>query len=131
MIVATTRDGHIITLNEYKYAAGKVMRTLPAGHLEKKESPAKAAQRELLEETGYSSRNFKYLGCFYEYPTKDLHKVHIIRTKNVVKKGRANLEPTEKIRVRLSSVSEIKKEIKTGKWQAGTALGALVLANLV
>ena len=39
---------------------------LPAGYIEKDEEGVDAAKRELLEETGYTSDEFQFLGKFYQ-----------------------------------------------------------------
>ena len=131
LVVATTKQDKLIVLSEYKYAANKVMRVLPAGHIEKNENLVTAAKRELREETGYSGNNFEYLGCLYDYATKDLHKVHIIRAKNVSKTADTSYELTENIIVQLVSVARIKGEIKAGKWQPTSSLGALLISGLL
>jgi len=131
IVVATTPENKVIMLKEYKYAANKFMHVLPAGHIQKGESTLRAAQRELLEETGYNSNHFSYLGTLYEYPTQDLHQIKVVRTKNVFKDGLVKHEPTEDISIYLKPVDEIKKEILKGKLQSCSSLGALALAGLL
>ena len=131
VIVATTRKNELLVLDEYKYAADMFLRTLPAGHIDKHENPLVAARRELREETGYTSPKLQYLGYLYEYPTKDLHKVHVVRAINATPKSKTSHEKTETIVASLLSVKNLKKEIKNGKWKTSSTLGALVLADLL
>src|SRR5215471_15139648 len=79
MVVATDTNGDIIVLREYKYAADETMLTLPAGHKKNDEEPIAAARRELLEETGFGGGTFEVVGILRDYPTKDLHTVHVVR----------------------------------------------------
>ena len=51
-IVAITEEGKLVLKTEYRYACGEDLIEIPAGGIEKGESPLQAAQRELLEETG-------------------------------------------------------------------------------
>ncbi|MFH1656243.1 MAG: NUDIX hydrolase [Candidatus Nealsonbacteria bacterium] len=131
VIVATTMENKIIMLKEYKYAANKFLNVLPAGHIKKKENPTEAAKRELLEETGYTSNDFTYLGSLYEYPTQDLHQVKVVRAKNAFKIAKVQHEPTENISVLVKPISAIKKEILKCKLQTCSSLGALALAGLL
>lgn len=62
-IFAQTPDGAVLCERHYKHGAGRVILTLPAGAREDGEEPQAAAQRELLEETGYRSEEWTCLGA--------------------------------------------------------------------
>ena len=51
-VLALDREENALVVSQYRYAYGKVLRELPAGKLERGENPARAAVRELKEETG-------------------------------------------------------------------------------
>jgi ADP-ribose pyrophosphatase len=51
-VVALTEDGRIPLVSQYRPAVEAHVLELPSGMIEKGESPADAARRELLEETG-------------------------------------------------------------------------------
>ncbi len=130
MIVATDTDGKILVLREYKYAAGKYLLSLPAGHIKHDEQPLAAAKRELLEETG-SEGDCEELGILYDYPTKDLHKVYVIRVKNVKQKGQTSHEETESITHEFISISQLKEQILNKEWQTSSSLAAIALSGLL
>lgn len=131
VIVATTRRGEVIMLDEYKYAAKKVMRVLPAGHIEGKENGIKTAQRELFEETGYGNGDFQYVGTLCESPVQDLHRVVIVRAKNVIKIGEPKHEATEAIVIKCMRINDIKKAIKNGGIISCSTIGALCASGLL
>lgn len=131
IIVATDNNNNILVLHEYKYAAGKTLLTLPAGHIEKDEDVIEAAKRELLEETGFGSEEFEKLGELYEYPTKDLHRIYVVAAKNVTRKANHQHEETEMIETHLLSKDEVRQQIKNGKWQISSALAALTLSGIL
>ena len=63
-IVAVTTDGKLILIEQFRPPVGKRVIEIPAGLAgdvagHEKEPLAKAAQRELLEETGYEARSMK------------------------------------------------------------------------
>ena len=131
MVVATDKSNHIIILREYKYAAGETLLSLPSGHKKKDEKPIDAAKRELLEETGFGGDDFEELGILYDYPTKDLHKVHVVRAKNVVRKRATEHEETETISYQLFTVGELKNQIKNKEWKGTSVLAAMTLSGIL
>ncbi|HKH87224.1 MAG TPA: NUDIX hydrolase [Acidimicrobiales bacterium] len=63
-LVALTTDDEVILVRQFRPGPGVVLNELPGGIVDPGESPAGAAARELLEETGYEGdlRVFGY--CF-------------------------------------------------------------------
>lgn len=61
-VVATTEDGTLLCVQQYRPALKAHTLELPSGHIEKGESPEAAARRELAEETGYEAEAFEHLG---------------------------------------------------------------------
>ncbi len=131
MIVATDEQGDVVVLDEYKYAANEVLATLPAGHKKKDESSVEAAKRELLEETGYTGDDFEELTVIYDYPTKDIHKVHVVRAKNVAKTDKTDHEATESIEYKLVSPEDLRAQIVNQEWKASSALAALTVSGVL
>lgn len=131
MIVALDSDNNIVTIDEYKYAIDRTIHTLPAGHIEKNEDPIDSAKRELAEETGFTGGDWQYLGEYYDYPTKDLHKVHFIKAVGVTKTQLIKLDNNENLTQRVISLSTLKSEISQGEWRANATLAAFVAAGLL
>jgi len=131
VIVATTTANKVVMINEYKYAAGKQMLVLPAGHIENGEDAKKAAKRELLEETGYSGATYKYLGRLFESPVQDLHKVEVVRVTKVKKIKKEDLEASEDITLNLISPKQINAGILCGKIQSCSTISSLALSGLL
>ena len=63
MLVETT-DGHFLLFRQFKYAVDDLMLAPPGGYIEPGEEPLAAAQRELLEETGYAADDWVSLGKY-------------------------------------------------------------------
>ncbi len=61
-VLAIDENENVIMVTQYRYGAGQVMLELPAGKLEKGESPMDAGLRELTEETGYIAETCTSLG---------------------------------------------------------------------
>ena len=54
-VLAIDDDDEVILVNEFRYPVGYVLE-IPAGNIDKGETPLKCAKRELLEETGYKAK---------------------------------------------------------------------------
>jgi len=59
VVVAITREGQLLMVRQFRPAANAITLELPAGHVEKGETPEEAARKELLEETGYEADTFE------------------------------------------------------------------------
>lgn len=64
-IVPLLEDGRVVLERQYRHPVGRVMVEFPAGKLNPGEDPLLCAQRELLEETGYTAREWAYAGTMH------------------------------------------------------------------
>jgi ADP-ribose pyrophosphatase len=67
-IVAIDRDGMLTLVRQRREAVRKQLLELPAGTLEKGESPLDCARRELVEETGLTGGSWRERAIFYTTP---------------------------------------------------------------
>ncbi|OIO27917.1 MAG: hypothetical protein AUJ18_10470 [Candidatus Hydrogenedentes bacterium CG1_02_42_14] len=64
VILAMLESGEFVMEKSYKNGIGKVILETPAGMIEDGEISLNAAKRELLEETGYESNDWKSIGSY-------------------------------------------------------------------
>ena len=64
-IVALLDDGRVVLERQYRHPVGRVMIEFPAGKLNAGEDSQVCAQRELLEETGYTAREWVRAGTMH------------------------------------------------------------------
>ena len=79
LIFAQTEAGRVIVLRQYKHGPRRVGLSLPGGLVEKGEEPARAASRELLEETGYEADQWSHLGSYWVNANLGCGKAHFLR----------------------------------------------------
>jgi ADP-ribose pyrophosphatase len=68
---------HICLLRNHRFVIGETLWEIPAGTLEPGEPIAKAAERELAEETGYTAGKWHYLNFLYASPGVLDEKLHL------------------------------------------------------
>jgi ADP-ribose pyrophosphatase len=98
-------DSYVYLVKQYRHATGKYLLEIPAGKIEKGESPEMAAYRELSEEIGYVGK-FSPLTTFYLAPGYDTEQMHLFVCTDLKKVPRGRLDDDE-------DISIIKMEIGT------------------
>jgi len=68
VITCQPREKEVILVRQYRYAVDCELIELPAGRIEKNEAPLPAAQRELLEETGYQATDWQEQARVFSAP---------------------------------------------------------------
>jgi ADP-ribose pyrophosphatase len=130
--VMMAADGRkrILLVRQYRVPARDYLWELPAGRLDKGETPLKAARRELIEETGYRAKHWKKLVTFYPSPGYVAEKMTIFLATGLTA-GQATPMDDERIETRWFTQKEIEQAIQSGKIVDGkTMLGYLVWKNL-
>lgn len=61
-VLAIDKDGNIVLVGQYRYPLDTYSWEIPEGGCPQDEDPLEAAQRELVEETGLTAKNWKLLG---------------------------------------------------------------------
>ena len=112
-MLAFDEKNRIILVRQHRYPHGYVLE-IPAGTLEKGESPKACALREIQEETGYKAKRMTHLVTYYPsigYNTEAIHCFVASGLTQVKKK----LDTDEFITVKKIELSKLLKMIKTGK----------------
>ena len=79
LVYAVTTEGKVLVLRQYKHGLGRVCLTFPGGYVAPGEDPAVAAERELLEETGYRGGKLTSLGSFVTNANQGCNTAHLFR----------------------------------------------------
>ena len=65
LVVPVLDDGRLVLERQFRYPVRRVMLEFPAGKIDAGETPLATAQRELVEEAGYSAQKWKKLGTIH------------------------------------------------------------------
>jgi ADP-ribose pyrophosphatase len=124
-VVALDERDRLVLLRQYRFAVERTLWEIPAGTLEPGESPARAARRELLEETGYRARRLRRLCSFYSTPGCSDERIDIFLATELAA-GKADPEPGEQITVRLVPLRRALELIRRGRIQDGKTVAAVL-----
>jgi ADP-ribose pyrophosphatase len=115
-MIPLDRDYNVYLVKQYRHATGKSLLEIPAGKIEKGESPEKAAYRELAEEIGYVGK-FSLLTTFYLAPSYDTELMYLFLCTDVIKVPRGRLDDDENITIKKMKLSTAIRKCLSGEIQ--------------
>lgn len=131
MVVPLLDDGRVVLERQYRHPVREVLIELPAGKLDAGEDRLVCAQRELLEETGYSAREWAYAGktaLAVGYSDEYIH-IYVARGLSL---SQAQLDHGEFVEVITASPQEFIDWCRDGRVvDSKTLIGALWLQNVL
>jgi ADP-ribose pyrophosphatase len=131
MIVPVTPEGQVVMVRGYKHGLGRVNLSPPAGLLEPGEEPLAAARRELLEETGYATEDWRFLGRFVVDGNRQCGTMHLFVARGVRRVRPPVIDETEVLRLELLSPERIKQALRQGEIGNLAGAGGSALALLL
>ncbi len=134
LIIPRTEDGRYICVRQYRHGVDQVLTEFPAGAIEYKdrdsdeaitfdniiassEDAFRTAKRELAEETGYVSDDWKYLFSAPANPTLSNSIMHIYTADNCRKEKSQELDISEFLNVVLLTEEELRERIFVGDFR--------------
>jgi len=130
MVVAELPDGRLVLERQFRYPVQSVMVEFPAGKLDPGEDSLACAQRELLEETGYTARQWARAGVLHPVISYSTEFIDIWFARELTA-GERQLDAGEFLDVFSASADELLQWCRDGRiTDAKTLTGMLWLQNL-
>jgi 8-oxo-dGTP pyrophosphatase MutT (NUDIX family) len=113
-IVPVTEAGELVMLSQYRHGAGLEFEEIPGGSLDEGEEPRQGAERELLEETGYSASEWIQLPPHYPNPALQNNRVHSFVALGCKKLQEPQPDPFEDLKVYTVPLKEVYSRLRSG-----------------
>jgi ADP-ribose pyrophosphatase len=121
----------VVLERQFRYPVGQVMVEFPAGKLDAGEAGFQCAQRELLEETGYSASEWAFAGIVHPVIAYSTEKIEIWFARGLTL-GERHLDRGEFLDVITATPAEFMQSCMRGEvTDAKTLVGALWLQNVL
>lgn len=124
-VIAITKEGKFIIEWQYRHAAGFCGYEIPAGCVEKGESPLEAAKRELYEETGYAGGTWVPIMTVFQNPSSFNNQAHTFLAMGVEQVSTQHLEASEDIKVVLMDEDEVFDRLQNGEFHQALMVAPL------
>ncbi|MEM7100757.1 MAG: NUDIX hydrolase [Pseudomonadota bacterium] len=124
-VVALDAEGRSVMIRQYRFGVGYTTLETPGGMVDPGEDSYAAARRELLEETGYVSDHWEYLGAVEPNPAIHNHLCHHWLAKDVYQTADQDLGEGEQIKIELMNVEAVRAAVQSGELKHALALSAL------
>jgi ADP-ribose pyrophosphatase len=128
MVAAFTADRRIVLVRGYKHGPRRTILSPPAGLIEPGEEPLAAAQRELLEETGYGGGTWKAHGKFVVDGNRQCGTMHLFAAMGVEPRRKAREDDMEVLSIEILPVDRAREALTNGEVATMAAAAGLGIA---
>lgn len=129
-VVPLTADGHVVMVHQFRHGAGRVTLEVPGGMVDPGESPAEAAARELLEETGYRAGRVLPLGSVNPNPALFTNRLHAFVATGAERIAEIASGATEETSVELVPRARLGALVRDGAVEHALVVAAIALFEL-
>ena len=124
-VVALTADDQVLLVEQWRAGVNDVTLEVPGGLVDTGETTQQAAERELLEETGYRGRAWHPLGVCQPNPAIQNNVCATWLVRDVVEVARPQFDTTEHCRLHVVPFAEALRMVADGRIRHALVIVAL------
>jgi ADP-ribose pyrophosphatase len=114
-VIAETKDGRLVMIDQYRHGLGVTKYELVAGVIDEGETPLQAAQRELLEETGFGGGEWEEYMTLCPNTSCQSNLSYTFLARSVERLSEQHEEETEDIRVHVMDKKDVRELLEAGE----------------
>ena len=126
---SSAADPRVLLIRQFRHAADGYIWEIPAGRLERGESPEQCARRELTEETGMVAGRVEHLSSVYTTPGFTDELIHLFVAHDLTH-GPTRREADEFLELHPIPWSGVLELVARGELRDGKTLAAILLTQL-
>jgi ADP-ribose pyrophosphatase len=131
VILPLFEDGSVLMERQFRYPIGRVFIEFPAGKIDPGEDPLACAKRELLEETGYTATDWKFVCTIHNAIAYSDEHLDLYIARGLIE-GERKLDEEEFLDIFKAPVGDLAALIRQGKiTDVKTVIGAFWLEKIL
>lgn len=131
VVIPVLDSGRLIFERQFRYPLRRSFIELPAGKIDPGEDILSTGQRELLEETGHSAREWRYLGVMHPGIGYSNERIEIFLASGLTEAGGQQLDHNEFLDLFTLSLDEAVQAVRDGAITDSKTIAALFWAEKV
>jgi 8-oxo-dGTP pyrophosphatase MutT (NUDIX family) len=129
-VVALTEQDELVMVKQFRQGSRAVTLEIPGGLVDPGETPAVAAARELLEETGFRAGRLTSLGSINPNPALFANRCHMQVARDCIRVAEIQNSATEETIVELLPLAELHEVLRNGGIDHALVVAALYAFEL-
>ena len=128
-VVPLATDGKVLLVNQFRFGSRRLSLETPGGIVDCGETALEAAERELLEETGYRAKVMSPIAVLRPNPALQDNRLYLFLAEDCEKISAQRLDTFEEIAVTAASAEDVYGKIASGKIDHALVVASLLLAK--